>query len=64
MFVTKRRFERAERQHESDYKDLREKYWELRRAHSRLLAHLRLEEVTTPQQVVLMPVPKLSGKRP
>lgn len=53
MFVKKRNFEYAERQRDLEHDDLRKRYWDLREAHDRLLAHLGLEEVTMPKKTVL-----------
>lgn len=54
MFVSTRRFESRMDYMEREYKDLQNRYWELRGAHSRLLEHLGVNEVELPRKVVLV----------
>lgn len=53
MFVTTKRFEREMSYVRSELSTLRERYWELRHAHERLLNHLQVLEVQIPNHVVL-----------
>jgi hypothetical protein len=53
MFVTKKRFQSEVEWLERQHRELSDKYWELRRAHVRLLRHLGIDEVTVPEETVL-----------
>lgn len=53
MFVSTRRFDAQMDYMERQYKDLRDRYWELRESHILLLEHLGLTEVVVPRKVVL-----------
>lgn len=54
MFVSTRRFEARMDYMEREYKDLQNRYWELRHSHYRLLEHLGVNEVELPRKVVLI----------
>lgn len=58
MFVTKKRLEQEVEYRRRDIRDLEQKYWDLLKAHYRLLKHLGLKEVERPKSVVLITVPK------
>ena len=53
MLVTKKKFYAELEWLERRNKKLDERYWELLRAHARLLQHLGLEEVAVPETTVL-----------
>ena len=57
MFVSNRRFEARMADMERQYFALNERYWKLRQAHDRLLAHIGLSEVEVPFSVMLVKRP-------
>ena len=54
MFVSTRSFDTQMDYMERQYKDLRDRYWELWESHVRLLEHLGVTEVVVPRKVVLV----------
>lgn len=54
MFVTRSRFERAIAYLQDDLRDFRGRYWKLKEAHDRLLAHLGLAEVEERPRAILV----------
>lgn len=53
MIVTTRQLEREINYVRSELSALRDRYWELRHAHERLLNHLQVLEVQIPNHIVL-----------
>jgi hypothetical protein len=53
MFVTKKEFLRCMRIQETAMWQLTHEFWELRRSHERLLAHLKLYEAILPAKTEL-----------
>ena len=54
MFVTRSRFEREIAAYGDVLRDFRGRYWKLKGAHDRLLAHLGLEEVEESPRIILV----------